>query len=76
MHLGTQTLKALGHSGSWGNLFSKFMATFNNKSLDKLFKKDLNPIIFLKKKLDEAKNSNTELLDEICNLNDYYKKSW
>ena len=52
------------------------MATFNNKSLDKLFKEDLNPIIFLKKKLDEAKNSNTELLDEICNLNDYYKKFW
>ena len=50
------------------------MATFNDESLDKLFKKDLNPIIFLKSKPDEAKNSNTELLDEISNLKTYFQR--
>ena len=47
------------------------MATYTNESLDKLYKKDLIPIVLsLQNKLDEANNSKTELLDEIRKLND------
>ena len=46
------------------------MATYTNESLDKLYKKDLIPIVLsLQNRLDEANNSKTELLDEIRKLN-------
>ena len=49
------------------------MATYTNESLDKLYKKDLVPIVLsLQNKLDEASNSKTELLDEIRKLNDKF----
>ena len=51
------------------------MATYTNESLDKLYKKDLILIVVsLQNKLDEANNSKTELLDEICELNDKFDK--
>ena len=51
------------------------MATYTNKSLDKLYKKGLIPIVIsLQNKLDEANNSKTELLDEIRKLNDKFDK--
>ena len=51
------------------------MTTYTNESLDKLYKKDLIPIVLsLQNKLDEVNNSKTELLDEICMLNDKYDK--
>ena len=51
------------------------MATYTNESLDKLYKKDLIPIVLsLQNKLDEANNSKTELLDEIRKLNDKFDK--
>ena len=51
------------------------MATYTNESLDKLYKKDLILIVIsLQNKLDEANNSKTELLDEICKLNDKFDK--
>ena len=49
------------------------MATYTNESLDKLYKKDLIPIVLsLQDKRDEANNSKTELLDEIRKLNDKF----
>ena len=49
------------------------MATYTNESLDKLYKKDLIPIVLsLQNRLDEANNSKTELLDEIRKLNDKF----
>ena len=51
------------------------MATYTNESLDKLYKKDLIPIVLsLQNKLDEANNSTTELLDDIRKLNDKFDK--
>ena len=51
------------------------MATYTNESLDKLYKKDLIPIVLsLQDKRDEANNSKTELLDEIRKLNDKFDK--
>ena len=51
------------------------MAICTNESLDKLYKKDLILIVVsLQNKLDEANNSKTELLDEICELNDKFDK--
>ena len=51
------------------------MATYTNESLDKLYNKDLILIVVsLQNKLDEANNSKTELLDEICKLNDKFDK--
>ena len=41
------------------DIFELEMATYTNKSLDKLYKKDLIPIVLsLQNKLDEANNSN------------------
>ena len=49
------------------------MATYTNESLDKLYKKDLIPIVLsLQDKRDEANNSKTELLNEIRKLNDKF----
>ena len=51
------------------------MATYTNESLDKLYNKDLIPIVLaLQNKLDEANNSKTELLDEIRKLIDKFDK--
>ena len=51
------------------------MATQTNESLDKLCKEDLIPtVLSLQKKLDEANNSKTELLEEIRKLNDKFDK--
>ena len=51
------------------------MATYTNESLDKLYKRELIPIVLsLRNKLDEANNSKTELLDEIRKLNDKFDK--
>ena len=51
------------------------MTTYTNESLDNLYKKDLILIaLSLQNKLDEVNNSKTELLDEICMLNDKYDK--
>ena len=51
------------------------MATYTNESLDKLYKKDLIPIVLsLQNKLNEANNSKTESLDEIRKLNDKFDK--
>lgn len=44
-----------------------------NESLDKLYNKDLIlTVLFLQNQLDEARNSKTELPDEICKLNDKF----
>ena len=51
------------------------MATYTNESLDKLYNKNLIPIVLaLQNKLDEANNSKTELLDEIRKLIDKFDK--
>ena len=51
------------------------MVSYTNESLDILYKKDLIPIVLsLQNKLDEARNSKTELLDEIRKLNDKFGK--
>ena len=43
----------------FSDIFELEMATYTNKSLDKLYKKDLIPIVLsLQNKLDEANNSN------------------
>lgn len=49
------------------------MATYTNESLNKLYKKDLMPIVLsLQNKLDEVNNSKTELLGKIPKLNDKF----
>ena len=49
------------------------MTSYTNESLDKLYKKDLTPIVLsLQNKLDEVSNSKAELLDEIRKLNDKF----
>ena len=51
------------------------MATYTNESLDKLYKKDLIPIVLsLQNKFNEANNSKTELLNEMRKLNDKFDK--
>ena len=51
------------------------MVTYTNKSLDKLYKKNLIPIVLsLQKRLDKVNNSKTELLDKIRKLNDKFDK--
>ena len=51
------------------------MVTYTNKSLDKLYKKNLIPIVLsLQKKLNKVNNSKTELLDKIRKLNDKFDK--
>ena len=43
----------------FSDIFELEMATYTNRSLDKLYKKDLIPIVLsLQNKLDEANNSN------------------
>ena len=57
-------------------IFELEMVTYTNKSLDKLYKKNLIPIVLsLQKKLDKVNNSKTELLDKIRKLNDKFDKT-
>ena len=57
------------------DIFELEVVSYTNESLDILYKKDLIPIVLsLQNKLDEARNSKTELLDEIRKLNDKFGK--